>query len=641
MKIGGMGVVDPISRFDQTKTAGSDAKASDALSSSAASPGSSSSAAPITSKRAPRSSNVSKEDSKDFSRVLAKTEKRLETPNDAAEDTSEVDASTEALAGSAAVASPTVRSVKPVPSEASEESRQALKAPSASINSNPSKTKSDSVLATGDEATATTAIDEKVSAILESLNETAETELSMRHMSMRDFLGKMKAEFGIEPNAIVKAFAKLDQSALMAPPEQTAEAVLGQLGLKPEQMPKAERFYREMLNQTGESALNETMAGVGAGMTLKVLSEQDLAMERLQKSISSLNDTFARREPSSNATTAVAAPTAAAAMLSAKDLDSMSVVSSAPVASTQAVVAEASAPVTPEVAPNLGVLTEDAPSVDSSKNEKSESKFASLGAALSAATAGLAGAMAGGSSSGSGQDDSQKSKSDGKDIVKPREFNSIESALAGSGFSVPAGEQAATPIAAGTSTSAALAASLLGANSDNGTATNAQDLVRHAQILAKNGGGEMKMQLKPEGVGDVHLRVAVKDGQVAIQMLTENDSAKKILESSLDDLKTSLAQHKLHVDALKIEVGGEMAKQRFEQAQQDSSREQARQMAQDFMGQFRQDREGFRQGFADMSGFKNYQQPRRNPLPETETVAASAAAAKQKNSGERRLNLVA
>jgi hypothetical protein len=85
-----------------------------------------------------------------------------------------------------------------------------------------------------------------------------------------------------------------------------------------------------------------------------------------------------------------------------------------------------------------------------------------------------------------------------------------------------------------------------------------------------------------------------------------------------------------------------MAKQRFEQAQQDANREQTRQMAQDFMGQFRQDREGFRQGFGDMSGFKNYQQPRKNPLPEIEpVVAASGSASKDKSSGDRRLNLVA
>ena len=84
-----------------------------------------------------------------------------------------------------------------------------------------------------------------------------------------------------------------------------------------------------------------------------------------------------------------------------------------------------------------------------------------------------------------------------------------------------------------------------------------------------------------------------------------------------------------------------MSKQRFEQAQQDANREQTRQMAQDFMGQFRQDRQEFRGGFADFSGFKNYQQPRKNPAPEIEPVATAAVSAKAKSSGDRRLNLVA
>ena len=67
-------------------------------------------------------------------------------------------------------------------------------------------------------------------------------------------------------------------------------------------MPKAERFYREMLNETGESALNETLVGVGAGISLKVLSEQDVAMDKLQKSIVGLNDAFARRNENSELT---------------------------------------------------------------------------------------------------------------------------------------------------------------------------------------------------------------------------------------------------------------------------------------------------------------------------------------------------
>ncbi|MDZ4084315.1 MAG: flagellar hook-length control protein FliK, partial [Bdellovibrionales bacterium] len=229
----------------------------------------------------------------------------------------------------------------------------------------------------------------------------------------------------------------------------------------------------------------------------------------------------------------------------------------------------------------------------------------------------------------------------GKDSSRPTSDNkleSIESALRDAGFAIPSSaEKPATPLAAGTST--ALATAMMSQSDDASMKANAQDVVRNAQLLLRNGGGEMKMQLKPEGVGEIHLKVAVKDGQVAVQMLTESDSAKKLLENGIEDLKTSLAQNKLHVDALKIEVGTEMAKQRFEQSQQESGREQARQLAQDFLGSFRQDREAFRQGFADQSGFRSYGQPRRPTPPEMEQVASTSNSNKEKNS--RRLDLVA
>jgi flagellar hook-length control protein FliK len=203
------------------------------------------------------------------------------------------------------------------------------------------------------------------------------------------------------------------------------------------------------------------------------------------------------------------------------------------------------------------------------------------------------------------------------------------------GFVLP--EQGKLGTLAASNSSAAVAGTMM-PQTEGAVRENAQEVIRNAQLLLQKGGGEMKMQLKPEGVGEVLLKVQVKDGQVAVQMLTESDSAKKLLETGLEDLKTSLAANKLHVDALKIEVGTEMAKQRFEQSQQDASREQARQFAQDFMGQFRQDREAFRQGFADGSGLRSYGAQRRSAPPEMEAVTTQS---QNKSTSSRRLDLVA
>jgi flagellar hook-length control protein FliK len=456
-------------------------------------------------------------------------------------------------------------------------------------------------------------IDQVLGELVADLSMTSQSEEFVRSSSMQDFLSQMKAEFGIQPEAVIKAFANLSPDALAASPEESAQELLAGLGLKPDQMPKAERMYRDMLNVTGESALNETMAGVGAGVTMKVLSEQEVALEKLQKSITSLNDSFAIRPPATDPTVI--------------PLDNA-------MADAGAAVVETTVP--SQAKRDIGAsLKEALETSDPSSPQGQMNSDLGIASVLAASSAG-ASMMSGKDSSGG-----QASQDAGKDSSRPTSDNkleSIESALRDAGFAIPSSaEKPATPLAAGTST--ALATAMMSQSDDASMKANAQDVVRNAQLLLRNGGGEMKMQLKPEGVGEIHLKVAVKDGQVAVQMLTESDSAKKLLENGIEDLKTSLAQNKLHVDALKIEVGTEMAKQRFEQSQQESGREQARQLAQDFLGSFRQDREAFRHGFADQSGFRSYGQPRRPTPPEMEQVASTSNSNKEKNS--RRLDLVA
>lgn len=499
---------------------------------------------------------------------------------------------------------------------------------------------------------------EAMTQVMADMGQAASEELSVRNLSMREFLTRMQDEFGVDPKSILKAFANLDQKTLAQSPEQTVDAVLSQLNLRPEQMPRAQRLYTQMVQETGQSALNELMIGVSAGATLKVMSEQDLAMQKLQNSITSLNDSFAVRQPESDSSNAaLAVPVTAAAVATAQAANAASTTSAS------AAGAQVAKPATQSLSTDESMdVSQSTDDDDGTMTERSgKSKFASISAALTGATAVVAQPEAkaqADSSAGksAGQLAQQTSKAKLSSIVEEASAAQPDPAALTATETAP-GTDAATatvtsgdflramgqskPEAAALATSTAIAAPMFQNGSEQ--PTNVQDIVRQAQLLVKQGGGEMRMQLKPEGIGDVHLKVAVKDGQVAVQMMTETDSAKKALELGLDDLKASLAQHKLHVDALKIEVGSELAKQRFEQSQQDSNREQAKQMAQDFMGQFRQDREAFRQGLQDGAGFRSYQQPNRQGTPEMEPAVAAQKkkAAAASNDSSRRLNLVA
>lgn len=157
------------------------------------------------------------------------------------------------------------------------------------------------------------------------------------------------------------------------------------------------------------------------------------------------------------------------------------------------------------------------------------------------------------------------------------------------------------------------------------------DLVDKAQIMVHNGGGEMKITLTPEGMGEVAMKVSVQDGKVQIQMITESDDAKKMIERQLSELKTSLHANDLKLDTIKIDTASNLGKQ-LEQQYQDAQRQQT----QTAWEQFRQDNQGWRRSFFETPSAKLYKGQGEAPRD----VQAPSATASHKNVN-RRLDLVA
>jgi hypothetical protein len=172
---------------------------------------------------------------------------------------------------------------------------------------------------------------------------------------------------------------------------------------------------------------------------------------------------------------------------------------------------------------------------------------------------------------------------------------------------------------------------------------NVRELIRQAQVALKNGGGEIKMALKPEGLGQVKLKVSVNDGQVSVEMLTENDAAKRMLEKGLSDLKSSLAAQELKVESLKVDVGQEIKKHMDGSADEQSR--QSRQGIGELMSQMRDERQSFQQGMMENPGFRRYNSrgPSGDVGPESAGAAARAAAARNayRPRASGRLDLVA
>jgi flagellar hook-length control protein FliK len=124
-----------------------------------------------------------------------------------------------------------------------------------------------------------------------------------------------------------------------------------------------------------------------------------------------------------------------------------------------------------------------------------------------------------------------------------------------------------------------------------------QAIVNNARMLAQGGGGEMHMTLKPEHLGEIHLRVAMVGQKLDVQMTTERSDVKKLIEQSVHELKHGLAAHNLNMDKLDVSLNNK-ATQDFQQPSKDFA--QAREFAQQFHQQNQARRE-----MAEMGSFSN------------------------------------
>jgi flagellar hook-length control protein FliK len=139
---------------------------------------------------------------------------------------------------------------------------------------------------------------------------------------------------------------------------------------------------------------------------------------------------------------------------------------------------------------------------------------------------------------------------------------------------------------------------------------NMQSIIKDAKAMIDDGGGTMEIHLQPEGLGKVHLKVAVQNGQVNVEMQTDNLEAKRALEEGLFEIKNALEGQKLLVETLKVEMAPDYQKDFSDM--RDHMQEQAnRDFAEQFLGQFRQEREDRLGGLFD--GFRNFQKKSDEP----------------------------
>lgn len=80
-------------------------------------------------------------------------------------------------------------------------------------------------------------------------------------------------------------------------------------------------------------------------------------------------------------------------------------------------------------------------------------------------------------------------------------------------------------------------------------------IIDHAKVMVSNGHSEMEVNLKPDHLGKLQLKIAVENQTITAKFTAESQQVKQILESNMDDLRRHLQETGIQVDSLMVSVG--------------------------------------------------------------------------------------
>lgn len=81
-------------------------------------------------------------------------------------------------------------------------------------------------------------------------------------------------------------------------------------------------------------------------------------------------------------------------------------------------------------------------------------------------------------------------------------------------------------------------------------------IVHKVELEVKGEYGEVRLQLKPEHLGELEIKIATNNGVVSAAFLAESKTVKGLIEAGLPQLKQQLMQQGLNIQDVSVEVGG-------------------------------------------------------------------------------------
>lgn len=522
---------------------------------------------------------------------------------------------------------------------------------------------------------------------------------SQREQAILKFMDSFESEFGVPPTRIVEAMANLPQTEKAQSPEETADQVIDQLGLDDDDKDPAKGMYIGLLAQLGQlekpqplqpkpelsllgsgsqgrfeevqaqkGALNQSLQSMnenffmnGAGYSAQTASSkisqgQSEVSQDLTNSAQDFgagNDLQSQIEanPNFKIDPSKLNPQMQKALQDVKDANpnaSPEVALAALVAAARAQKAQATGEAaegedTDSLTPGMATETGATKATEFGKAEAAQAKPAGDGLAAygDAASKRNAGSQFSQQGQQQGETGLGAKSAKGEVAAKDKTAKSLDfdSTLRMDGIAPTPLKDLGSPAAA--AVGGATAANFAGAAGKADAPADIRQIMNQAQYLIKKGGGEMKVEMTPEGMGKIHMKVLVENGKVNVQMSAETSEAKKVIEGGLSELKNSLAAHQLSVDHIKVDVVNNTNTDNTAQNQLNQNhqgRDQNRQFWNNFSENFGSPSQQ-RESFTDIPNMRGYARPRTDaPLEPVRSARVASYGASAKGKG---LNLVA
>jgi flagellar protein FlbC len=85
------------------------------------------------------------------------------------------------------------------------------------------------------------------------------------------------------------------------------------------------------------------------------------------------------------------------------------------------------------------------------------------------------------------------------------------------------------------------------------------ELTQATTMILKDGGGEIRLVLKPESLGNVRIRMNVVDNKIEGTIIVDSAAVKHVFDGSIDALRRALTAEGFQTGSLSVSVGGQNA----------------------------------------------------------------------------------